>query len=170
MDNTFFPRHDLHGAMGNTDADASSSSSSSHDSHDSMSGGMHMFFQTAQATPLFASSWTPNSTGAYAGTCIFLIVLAVIGRCLLAARSIQEARWLDRDAKRRYIAANGKVPLAEQISQDREKKEMTLSENGVEESVFVVERKRGVVRPWRFSVDPVRAVLDTIIAGVGYLL
>jgi hypothetical protein len=131
---------------------------------------MHMFFQTDNATPLFAAAWTPSNAGTYAATCIFLIVLACIGRGLLALRSILEARWLDRDAARRYVATAGKTPMSERISQDRDAKSMTLSENGVEESVFVVERKRGIVRPWRFSVDPIRALLDTVLAAVGYLL
>lgn len=47
---------------------------------------------------------------------------------------------------------------------------MTLSENGVEENVMVVKTRTMGVRPWRLSVDPVRAVMDTIIAGVGWLL
>lgn len=131
---------------------------------------MNMFFQTDNATPLYGAAWTPSNAGTYAATCIFLIVLAALARGLLALRSIQEARWLDQDAARRYIATAGKTPLSERVSQDRDAKSMTLSENGVEESVFVVERKRGIVRPWRFSVDPIRAVIDTVIAGVGYLL
>lgn len=49
-------------------------------------------------------------------------------------------------------------------------KNMTLSENGVEENVMVVKTRTMGVRPWRLSVDPVRAVMDTIIAGVGWLL
>lgn len=53
---------------------------------------------------------------------------------------------------------------------DSDGKKMVLSENGVEEDVVVV-RKRGMAtRPWRFSTDPLRAVMDTVIAGVGYLL
>jgi|SRR5687768_14400657 uncharacterized protein HemX len=168
----FFPRHEGHGA--DTSAESSTSSdntSSSHDSSSSSGGhGMSMFFQTNNATPLFAEAWTPSNAGTYAATCIFLVVLAALARGLIAFRSIQEARWLDQDAARRYIATAGKTPLSERVSQDRDAKSMTLSENGVEENVFVVERKRGIVRPWRFSVDPIRAVIDTVIAGVGYLL
>ena len=50
----------------------------------------------------------------------------------------------------------------------------TLSARGIEEDVVVVEtrsiahRLRG--RPWRGSVDPLRAAVDTTIAGVAYLL
>ncbi|KAK7419545.1 hypothetical protein QQX98_003314 [Neonectria punicea] len=166
----FFPRH----SMADMDSDSSSNSSSSHsDSHSdshSTSSIMTMVFQTETATPLYSTSWTPSGPGAYAGTCIFLVVLAVVGRCLLALKAVQEARWLDREAARRYVAVNGKIPLAEQVAVSPDARQMTLSANGAEETVMVVERKRGVSRPWRFSVDPLRAVLDTVIVGIGYLL
>lgn len=135
-----------------------------------MGSMMMMVFQTNIATPLYSNAWTPQNEGAYAGTCIFLIVLAVVGRLLLAARSIQEARWLEKDMKRRYVATQGKLPLADRISQDSAAKQMTLTANGVEENVVVMGSAGVVARPWRFSVDPVRAVMDTIIVGVGYLL
>jgi hypothetical protein len=146
--------------------DSSGSSSSSHGS----SNMMTMVFQTETRTPLYATSWTPTNAGAYAGTCIFLAVLAIIARGLVAFKAVQEARWLDREAARRYVSVNGKLPLSEQIASSPDARRMTLSENGVEETVVVVERKQAVTRPWRFSVDPVRACLDTIIVGIGYLL
>lgn len=154
-----FPRQDISGM------DHGSSESSS--SHSSM---MTMVFQTDNSTPLYSISWTPSSAGAYAGTCVFLVILAIIGRGLVALKSIQEARWLDHEAQRRYVAVSGKTPLAEQMATNSESKRLTLSENGLEETVVVVERKRAVTRPWRFSVDPLRAVLDTVIVGIGYLL
>lgn len=163
----FFPRHEGHDDM---DMDMSGDTSTDTGSH-SMGSMMIMVFQTDTATPLYSNAWTPGSSGAYAGTCIFLVVLAVIARLLLAFRTLQEARWLDRDANRRYVAARGTAPLAERLSHDTDaKQQMVLSENGVEETVVVVERKKTVARPWRFSVDPVRAALDTVIVGVGYLL
>ncbi len=146
----------------------SSSGSGSNSSTGSMM--MAMVFQTQQATPLYSDAWTPRSSGAYAGTCIFLIVLSVAARLLVALRTTQEARWADRDAHRRYVAARGRVPLAEAVAHDPDAKEMVLSANGVEETVYVVARTTTAARPWRFSVDPVRALLDTTIVGVGYLL
>ncbi|KAF5018433.1 hypothetical protein F66182_9586, partial [Fusarium sp. NRRL 66182] len=85
-----FPRHDMPGME--MSGDSSSSSSPSHGSN----GIMTMVFQTETRTPLYSNSWTPNSSGAYAGTCIFLAVLAIIARGLVALRAVQEARWLDR--------------------------------------------------------------------------
>lgn len=131
---------------------------------------MMAVFQNAMDTPLYSESWTPNSVGAYAATCIFLIILGATLRGLLAAKSIQESRWLDRELNRRYVSVQGKLPVSEQVSTDSLSKRMTLTENGVEENVMVVRKKGMAARPWRFSVDPVRAVIDTVIAGVGYLL
>jgi len=136
---------------------------------------MQSVFQTVRETPLYSLSWTPTSVGSYAGTCIFLIILAALLRGLLAAKAYLEARWLDRELDRRYVvvAGAGRPPLAQRLSQDSaavKRQLVVLSENGVEEDVVVVERKGGGVRPWRVSVDPVRALLDVVIAGVGYLL
>ena len=47
---------------------------------------MTMTFFTSQTTPLYSSAWVPTTYGQYAGTQIFLIVLAVIFRGLIALR------------------------------------------------------------------------------------
>ncbi|KAG6311742.1 hypothetical protein E4U44_004011 [Claviceps purpurea] len=134
---------------------------------------MSMVFQTNPSTPLYTSSWTPQSPGAYAGTCIFLIFLAITARLLLAARTLQEARWLDQALQRRYVVAQGHTSLSEMMAAHEPPvgaMKMALSANGVEEAVVVVARRGCEVRPWRVSVDPLRAVMDTVIVGVGYLL
>lgn len=131
---------------------------------------MMVAFQNDMATPLYSMSWTPNSMGTYAATCIFLIVLAVIFRGLFALKAIQESRWLDQELNRRYVVVNGQLPMHEKMSTSSLKQNMMLSANGVEEQVMVVQKKQMVARPWRASVDPLRAAVDTVIAGVGYLL
>ncbi|KFY75937.1 hypothetical protein V499_04181 [Pseudogymnoascus sp. VKM F-103] len=140
----------------------------SHGSSSTMS--MVMTFQNDPSTPLFSTAWTPTGTGSYAGTCIFLIILAVLFRILLALKARQEARWLDAEMHRRYVAVAGKPGLKETVALHKDAKAVVLSENGVEEEVVVVQRKGEMTRPWRVSVDPLRAVVDTVIAGVGYLL
>ncbi|KAK4043737.1 protein P80 [Parachaetomium inaequale] len=162
-----FARHD-----GMDMGDSSSSDTASSSGHSST---MMAVFQNSMATSLYSSSWTPTSTGTYAATCLFLIALAAAFRGLLAAKSWQEHRWLDRELARRYVVVNGKAPLAEALSRDSLAKEanatLTLGENGVEENVLVVRnRPTAHARPWRLSVDPVRAAIDTVVAGVGYLL
>jgi len=131
---------------------------------------MHMTFFSNTSTSLYSTMWTPRNIGEYAATCIFIIILAIIFRGLLAAKAWKESAWLDAEFKRRYVAVQGKGPQSERMSSDVDSKRMTLSENGVEEDVMVVRKKTMGVRPWRLSVDPVRAAMDTVVAGVGYLL
>lgn len=162
----FVPRHEDHGAsmdmdMGHSHGASASASSSMH---------MVMTFQNTMATALYSNAWTPSSSGEYAGTIIFLIILAIIMRVLVATKAYADARWLDAEFKRRYVVVNGQSSLSEQIAADGESQKLTLTQNGVEEDVMVLQKRRTHVRPWRITVDPLRAVLDTFIAGVGYLL
>lgn len=99
---------------------------------------------------------------------MFLTMLAVIFRGLLALKALKETAWLDAEFNRRYVTVAGKQHKSEQISAANLTKRMILLQNGVEESVVVV-KKRGM-RPWRITTDPVPAVLDAVIAGIGYLL
>ncbi|RJE18241.1 Copper transporter [Aspergillus sclerotialis] len=140
-----------------------------HSSSSSMS--MAMTFTNTHDTPLFSNLWTPASDGSYAGTCIFLIILAIIDRCLFAFRAIMERRWLAAHLNRRYITVAGKTPEAGRIDSDPEAKHASLvTAQGVEESVKVVERTTSVIMPWRFSVDLPRALIFLCITGVSYLL
>ncbi|KAL1849541.1 High-affinity copper transporter ctrA2 [Paecilomyces lecythidis] len=145
-------------------------SGSSSMSSSSMSS-MPMVFTNTHTMPLYSTMWTPKSQGGYAGTCIFLIILAIIVRSLIAIKAIMEQRWLAAHLQRRYIVVAGKNPEAGRISSDPEAKMATLvSAQGVEESVRVVHRYTQEPLPWRFSVDLPRALLVLCIAGVGYLL
>lgn len=177
-----FPHGDEHGAADAglaagvaAGAAAATDGMAGHDMSgmDGMAGhdmGMMAVFQNMMQTSLYSSAWTPNSAGTYAATCIFLILLAALMRLMLAGKSLLEQRWLDQELKRRYIVVADKNPLGQQLSSESFAKDMVLSENGREENVTVVQRKKALTRPWRFTVDPVRALLDTVIAGVGYLL
>jgi len=77
---------------------------------------------------------------------------------------------MDAEFNRRYVTVAGKIPKSERISQDSDSKRMILTENGVEEEVMVVKKRSMGTRPWRITVDPVRAAFDTVLAGIGYLL
>lgn len=131
---------------------------------------MPMTFFTSKTTPLYSKQWTPDTTGQYAGTCIFLIFLATIFRGLLAFKAVKENAWFDAEFNRRYVKVAGKPTKSESISKDSDSKRMVLTENGVEEDVMVVKKRDMDARPWRITTDPLRAAMDTIIAGVGYLL
>lgn len=131
---------------------------------------MSMTFFSNTVTPLFSSKWTPKSAGAYAGTCIFLIVLAVIYRASFTLKHYLEYKWLEKTMQRRYVVVADKTPVSERISSDADSKTAVLSVNGVEENVKVVHSPIRHVQPWRFSVDVPRALLVMIMGGVGYLL
>lgn len=143
--------------------------------------GMRMTFFTSTLTPLYSDAWTPTGTASYAATCIFLILVAALFRGLLVAKAWKETAWLDAEFNRRYVVVVGKPGKAERIARDDNSggsggggsgdvKRMVLTENGVEEDVMVVKKRSVGVRPWRLSVDPLRAVMDTVLAGVAYLL
>ncbi|KAL1965207.1 hypothetical protein VTN77DRAFT_5961 [Rasamsonia byssochlamydoides] len=132
---------------------------------------MTMVFTNSQTTPLYSSSWTPSTSGQYAGTCIFLIILAIIGRALIAFKAVMERRWLAAALNRRYVVVAGKTPEAAAIDADPDsQKARLLTAQGVEENVKVVRRISTGPQPWRFSVDLPRALLYLCIAGVNYLL
>lgn len=138
--------------------------------------GMNMVFTTSTHTTLFSNAWTPHSSAAYAGTCIFLAVLAIISRMLQSYRHLLEIRFHDKAVKRRYIVLNGET--AEQrekqtrVGETEVSAEATLTTQGVDERVRVLRTsRRGVeTQPWRFSTDLPRACLFTVQAGIGYLL
>jgi hypothetical protein len=158
--------------MSSMDMGSSSSSSSSM----SMSHSMPMAFTNDHSTPLFSAQWAPSTTGGYAGTCIFLIVLAIISRMLVAYHHIIEAKWHDRAVNRRYISVAGEnnadrerqaLPVSEKND------EATLTIRGLDEKVKVIRTptQAGVhITPWRLSTDLPRACIFTVQAGVGYLL
>jgi len=146
------------------------------DSSMSSSGGMNMAFTTGHSTPLYSLDWTPSTTGGYAGTCIFLIVLAIVSRLLLAYRHMLEHKWHDRAINRRYVMVTGATEAdreRQMLGKGGEKvEEAVLTSNGLDERVRVVRSPRSTVQgtPWRFSVDLPRALLFVLNAGLGYLL
>jgi hypothetical protein len=133
--------------------------------------GMPGVFTISHNTPLYSNSWTPNSAGSYAGTCIFLIILASILRGLIAFKAIVEQKWMSQARNRRYVVVKGKMTEAGKIETDPDAKAASLiTAQGVEEPVKVVRAyARGAV-PFRLSVDVPRAAIVFVIYGVSYLL
>ena len=132
---------------------------------------MQMTFYTSTATPLFSMTWAPSNNGSYAGTCIFLIVLAVAFRVLLAGKQLLETRWRAQALDRRYIQVRGLPTESERIDVDSEAKDALLvGPRGVEQDVRVVTNRTRPVMPFRLSVDLPRAAYVTLMAAVGYLL
>jgi hypothetical protein len=141
------------------------------DSSSMSSMSMPMVFTTSHTTPLFSNAWTPTSEGGYAGTCIFLVLLAMLLRLLFAAKALCEQRWLAAARNRRYVLVKGRPSEAGRIDQDPDAKTGSLvTAQGVEERIKVVQATGAAVVPFRLSVDIPRAILSTILAGVSYLL
>jgi len=131
---------------------------------------MMMVFYTSTSTPLYSAGWMPSGTGQYAGTCIFLIVLAVIFRGLLSLKSILEMKWLQNEMNRRYVFGSGNVRVDDRTFQGGGMEKTILIRNGTDQDAAVVRNGSPGMRPWRISTDVPRAILDTVIVGVGYLL
>lgn len=143
-------------------------------SMDSSMDSMAMFFTTSTNTALWSKSWTPNSTGAYAGTCIFLIIFAIVSRLIGAGRQYMEQRWRDAAIKRRYIVIadkdGGEGQLSSQLKGETETGVLTT--RGIDETVKIIQAKsRSKERaPFRLSEDLPRSFVYMVQAGVGYLL
>lgn len=70
------------------------------------------------------------SISAYAGTCIFLIVLAIIFLFLIAFNSVLEERWIDAKQpklNRRYVVVIRKPNTKERISSDSDSQTALLT-------------------------------------------
>ncbi|KAJ8107621.1 hypothetical protein OPT61_g8736 [Boeremia exigua] len=131
--------------------------------------GMAMAFFTATNTPLYSEAWTPQNAGQYAGTCIFLIILAITLRGIFTAKSFLDMKALENAMKRRYVVVAGEKAVAEQ-SNDASSMTGILTTNGMQEDVRIVSAPVKLIQPWRFSVDLPRAALIMVATGVGYLL
>ncbi|KAG9616083.1 Ctr copper transporter, partial [Aureobasidium melanogenum] len=140
-------------------------------------GSMSMVFTTVHNTPLYSKAWTPTSTGAYAGTCIFLIVLAVISRLLQAWRHTLEQKFHDKAMKRRYVVVRGEQEGEQSLDESEAAKETSekqaiLTSRGLDEKVRVITAtsRSKETTPWRITTELPRACVYTLQAGLGYLL
>ncbi|KAI0380592.1 hypothetical protein F5Y04DRAFT_281617 [Hypomontagnella monticulosa] len=119
------------------------------------SAEMAMVFFQSVTTPLYSSAWTPQGEGSYAGTCIFLIALAVIHRILIAVRSI----IFDSNAA---LHRHRKAVTSDSDDYPGSKSEL--------ESMGNQFRSQWNGHPFRVATETTRALLEVIIGGVGYLL
>lgn len=137
---------------------------------------MAMVFTTDHNTALYSSAWTPTSTGAYAGTCVFLLTLGIVQRLLSAYRHLLEVKWHDKAVRRRYVVLAGETAERREaqlrMGGPEKTDEAMLTVRGVDERVRVLRAsRRGIeTQPWRFSTDLPRACVYTLFAGVNYLL
>lgn len=143
-----------------------SMSGMSSDSSSSSSSGMSMAFTDGKGTPLYSNGWVPTSTGAYAGTCIFLVILAIISRCLVAWRQNLEQRWHQRQMTRRFIV------VADSSGQERFRDRANGGKESDSEESRAASTQSAALNsaPWRLSTDLPRSLIFTVQAGVGYLM
>jgi copper transporter 1 len=132
--------------------------------------GMASSFIAATNTPLYSEAWTPSSAGAYAGTCIFLIILAIVLRAIFTAKAFLDARALHSALKRRYVVVADQQSPSDKAFNDASSMTGILTTNGLQENVRMIQAPVKATQPFRFSVDLPRAALMTVATGVGYLL
>lgn len=105
---------------------------------------MNMVFFISTTTPLWTKSFAPNTTGQYAGICIFLITFATVFRMLLALRvNFHSIR-----------AAAGRRRTQGLLSEPK----------------GFVENNRTAHKPWRANEAITLGAMDLVIVGVSYLL
>ncbi len=155
-------------------------------------------FHTSITDTLYASQFTPSSSAGYAGTLIFLVVLAVLYRfslalggryesyvlrCALGREQIlvardearDEARDLDEDMRvHASEVATGKSPRSESGSgssslQAGLKGGLIYEKHSIASSSSSGSSET-VLNPWRISVDVPRGLLQFASSGIGYLL
>jgi hypothetical protein len=115
---------------------------------------MPMTFYTSTTTPLYTTAWTPKTPAQYAMTCLFLVLLCVVFRGLLAARG--NMPWL-------LASVPPKKDTPEQVSCCAEEDGLQKTFRG--ELASGSQAKRSKV--WEILL---RAMLDTSLAIVSYLL
>ena len=130
----------------NMDGSKPSSTSSSSSSSTSSAMAMSMVFHSNSIDSLFSTQWTPKNGGQYAGTIIFLVFLGMAFRAIAAGKSALECHW-------RHKFANKQIVMT----------------NNIGERVAVVDSDIKHM-PWRTFVDIPRAIIQTVLAGISYLL
>lgn len=141
----------------------STTSSSTHGDSASSSGHSMggMTFHATTTDALFSTSWAPSTTGQYAGTIIFLLVLGFTYRFLAAYQSVLEHRWEQEEKGRKSLIA-GNTGSQDSII-DSPKTQALARQSGVQAGLWGG-------KSWRWSVDGPRSGLAVVSAGVGYLL
>ncbi|KAI1397518.1 Ctr copper transporter family-domain-containing protein [Hypoxylon fuscum] len=120
---------------------------------------MAMTFFLSSNTALFSKAWTPSSPAAYIGTCIFLVVLAVLMRAMLALKPI-----LEKSLWNATIESEGVLVPDEDASYQKE----GMAPRQSVKSVYGTVRRRWTI--WRFRTSLSRALFELLLAAVGYLL
>ncbi|KAI2620602.1 hypothetical protein GGR54DRAFT_601630, partial [Hypoxylon sp. NC1633] len=120
---------------------------------------MVMTFFFSSTTSLFSKTWTPATSAQYAGTCTFLIVLAVVMRAMLALKPILEKSVWNPMVNREGVL----IP-----DDDAGYNKGEIAPQRVTGRVYSAVRRRWSF--WRLGTSLGRAVFELLLASVGYLL
>ena len=128
---------------------------------------MQMTFFSGHTTPLYSTAWTPSGTGTYAATCIFLIILCALSRFLWAWKIILDRRlqWRSSAAARRAVGYTDE----EDESDPQAAKDSSAPKRRRLREQFQIGKNFGPV-PWRLYTELPRAIVFTVLLGIGYLL
>jgi hypothetical protein len=153
-----------------------------HHHHDSttpamatMPSTMPMTFFTSTTTPLYTTAWKPTTPSHYALTCLFLVLLCIVFRALLAARCNLQVflQVLDR-VGRKKAAERGPSCCAEgEVDEEGDDDDGDLRDEKNrfrDRSDRASSRKRATCGGGRGLEIFLRALLDTSLAVVSYLL
>ncbi|KAI1775453.1 Ctr copper transporter family-domain-containing protein [Hypoxylon cercidicola] len=119
---------------------------------------MVMTFFLSSSTSLFFKAWTPTTSAAYVGTCVFLVALAIAMRGMLALKPILEKSMWNASVKSEGVL----VPDDESGYQ----KETVPPQSA--KNVYNTVYRRWTI--WRFKSSLSRAAFELLLATVGYLL
>ncbi|KAI9656688.1 MAG: hypothetical protein M1831_004598 [Alyxoria varia] len=120
-------------SMSGTDHDSMSMSDSHSMSSMRMGASqMDMTFFTSTHTPLFSTAWTPNGTGTYAATCVFLIFLSLMLRFLYVCKFALEQKWRGEALNRRWVVTQGRGRIEDRDNQDNADDDEGLRGSGSE--------------------------------------
>ncbi|KAH7024618.1 Ctr copper transporter [Microdochium trichocladiopsis] len=137
---------------------------------------MAMVFFQSVTSPLFSKAWTPADPGAYAGTCIFLIVLATVHRILIALRNIYFCSAVLSDPRRtKELSGGSGNGGADCCNSNGPDDDAVVGPGyrrhlGRREGFWAALRRARRSCPFRTSTETARAVAEVVISGVGYLL
>lgn len=151
----------------------STTSAGMDDMNDGSMAPMAMTFFLSANTPLFFPSWTPSDPWGHAATCIFLVLLAVIMRILLASKPILEAAvWRPR----RAADTHEMLPSNDCCDEDpdRIKEQQYLIQSREEARGGALRRVLREVKSRshgpRLASCGLRALFEMTLAVIGYLL
>ena len=148
---------------------------SNQDHHGSMS--MPITFFASTTTPLYTAAWQPKTSTHYALTCVFLALLCILFRGLLAARCNLEVllrapgRATKRSAMERVSSFRAEVDEEGDVEGDGDGDDSLKDEkNQFHDRAQRDCSRKSTCGGGRGSEILLRALLDTLLAVVSYLL